>query len=101
MILTLAHSGDVEIVTSAFYEKCTDLTSLLVINTSERGVPWDSVMSGDDYLKVEYWDEDSMSQVWLYAEDDSEKEVLQRTRYELLCKDQLQFLFIDDSLVGV
>lgn len=100
MIVTLAHSGDVKIVTSSFYEKCTDLTSILAINTSKRGVPWDSVMSGEDYLKVEYWDNNNMSQVWLYAEDDSEKEVLQRTRYELLCKDQLQLLFINDNLVG-
>jgi hypothetical protein len=100
VIITLAHVGDGKIVTSAFYEKCTDLTSLLVINTYEKGVPWDSVMSGDDYLKVEYWDHDNMSQVWVYAEDDFEKGVLDRTRYELLCKDQLQFLFIDVSLVG-
>ena len=100
MIITLSNCGGCQIVSSAFYEKCTDLTSILVINTSYRNVPWDSITSDGDYLKVQYCYSDSMSEVWLYPEDDSDKKVLQRTRYELLCKSQQEFLFIDNSLIG-
>ena len=93
------------IISSAFYEKCTDLTSMLVINTKDRWRNFDACgnMDKNEYF-FEYWSDNledtAVDKVSLFAENEVEKEILDRLKFYLQEKEQLQVLFIDDSLIG-
>ena len=64
----------------------------VMITTRERGIYWDSVELGKDYVKF-YFPENNT--VTLTAEQPAEISVLHRLRFELHEKDQLWILFLD------
>ena len=94
--------GKKEIVTSAYFEKCTPTTAILVINTHERWRGFDSQGWYYDTFDIKYWYEDSMNadQVSVIPENEEEKKILKHNRFYQQDKEQLQILFIDDSLIG-
>lgn len=92
------------IISSAFYEKCTDLTSILVINTAERWRDYDftschnnSIIFAYHSNKMNCWDEDTVT---ITAETAKDEKILDRCRFYQQEKEQLLVLFIDDSLIG-
>lgn len=95
-------SGRLQIISSAYFEKCTPQTAILVINTHERWRGFDSQGWYYDTFDIKYWYEDSMNadQVSVIPENEEDKEILKRNRFYQHEKEQLQILFIDDSLIG-
>lgn len=93
------------IISSAYYEKCTDNTSILVINTNERWRNFDASGSlYDGSYFFEYWS-DSLEdvrrdEVKLIAENETEQEVLDRLQFYQQEKEQMIVLFIDNCLIG-
>ena len=94
------------IVYSAFV-KDSGLSFSLFINTRERHVDFDSTCSGDGF--IEFWfdtpnmfaDDDKIEAdiVKLTAEDEKDKEILRRFRFELHDKDQIWILFPHKEII--
>lgn len=96
--------GKKEIVSSAYFEKCTPQTAILVINTHERWRGFDAQGWYYDTFNVYYWHNDGSlindDEVSVLPENEEEKKLLKRNRFCLHEKEQLQILFIDNSLIG-
>ena len=96
--------GKKEIVSSAYFEKCTPTTAILVINTHERWREFDSQGWYYDTFNVRYWyADDSLindDEVRVVPENEEEREILKRNRFYQHEKEQLQILFIDNILIG-
>lgn len=97
-----------KIVHSAYFQEAKSKDSFSVfINTYEKRVWFDSVMSGNFeivwYYHVEdndglEWDSEGSDTVHLIAETQEENLILSRFRFMLMDKDQLWILFPKDAV---
>ena len=96
------------IVSDAFFEK-NDQSFSLWINTTKKGVHYDSIMIDCSGEEVEYrYDNDTEGfhddvtlddTVVLTAESEEDKEILKRLTFELHDKDQLWVLFPEPKVI--
>jgi hypothetical protein len=98
--MKLSVKNPANVVSSAWCKKVSELSFLLVINTTER------------HVFPEYTEHDSYSGTYAFAfgdsfedevilepENDEEINILKRHRFERHCKDQLEYLFLADEVV--
>ncbi len=83
-------------ITSADYQHFAGKLPMLMINTKNKYVHCNCILSDKKSIKFKY---KHKSYVELIAENDVEAEVLNRIRFENHCKNQTLILFVIDDLI--